>query len=195
MRHAKIAPTEGDDNQIAKKSLDEVFADYDGNSNLSSDASSELSDPQQAHVKVKTVNKYDAIPGGAKKTKVKKEGKDEEQKYESKFLEMRNTLKEKVMKDVMENVLPDIGAYDVDAMADKQVAAEHWSITKNIIKVLKMLGIIKYTLHELILFGRVEDVEKLVDEIINGKDPQPGLLNQVLYTSHVHAHVLYMRSA
>jgi ankyrin repeat protein len=87
---------------------------------------------------------------------------------------LRTELKKKIVREVLAEVLPDIGAYDlngtVQSMGNKRKGQFH--------QMLKFFGLAKLTLHDLIMTGNFNAVEKYLVEINEGRMPNPMLVNQ-----------------
>ena len=64
------------------------------------------------------------------------------------------------------------------AAADKQQIRGHYQWVNRAIYYLKLLGWWNFTLHELIIFERIEMIERRISLITVGKKAQPALLNQ-----------------
>eukprot|EP01038_Epipyxis_sp_PR26KG_P011802 gene11802-15792_t len=86
----------------------------------------------------------------------------------------QNEIKAKVLKEVMDSVLPDAGAYDTNGMVKSRATSEGGYFTK----VLKQLGILEIDLHESVLGGSLNQVQKTIKRIITGKKANPSLINQ-----------------
>ena len=70
---------------------------------------------------------------------------------------VRNELKAKIVKEVMSEVMPDIGSYAIDG-----VIAAVPQRKGRIVTVLKFLGLWPLTLHETVLTGSFDDVKKFL---------------------------------
>lgn len=90
------------------------------------------------------------------------------------FTALRNELKAKIVKEVMDEVMPDIGAYDIDGNVSKAKVER----TGRVINFLKFLGLMRISFHETILQGDYGRIEKYITEITTGKKPNPALINQ-----------------
>lgn len=69
-------------------------------------------------------------------------------------------LKDKIMQIVMEEVLPDIGQYDLDSELNKKVSSNGF-----LVAILKLFGCYKLSLHEIILTGNEKWVSKYLIEL------------------------------
>lgn len=86
---------------------------------------------------------------------------------------MRNELKAKIVKEVMKEVLPDIGAYNIDGIVTATPVRKG-----RIINILKYFGLYPLTIHETIMAGQIKAIQKFMEEINTGKTPNPMLVNQ-----------------
>ena len=84
-------------------------------------------------------------------------------------------LKNNILKEVLSQVLPDDGEYDIDGM----MASRAKSSKSLYIRFFKFIGIIDLDLHEAVLSGSLYHVQRAVKKILYGKDPNPMLLNQL----------------
>lgn len=87
---------------------------------------------------------------------------------------VRSELKKKIVREVLAEVMPDIGAYDVTGTVEAISNAKKGRFYQ----VLKFLGFVKLTLHEIILTGSFNMLEKYIVEINEGTMPNPMLINQ-----------------
>ena len=116
----------------------------------------------------------------------KKDEKTEEKKKKKKtkgqiltasktnFVTMRNELKEKVIREVLSEVMPDIGAYDVNAEPPKK--KEFWY--DPITNWFKFCGCIDLDLHDAVISGSEKLVDAALERYIKGKKSERGLVNQ-----------------
>lgn len=87
----------------------------------------------------------------------------------------REELREKIMKEVMDKVLPDIEAYKFDDDASKKKKVDRF---ETITKILKYFACIELDLHDAVLSANIYHVRNSVRKITQGENPQPHLLNQ-----------------
>ena len=92
----------------------------------------------------------------------------------SDFQKSRNEMRERIMKEVTNEILPDIGAYDIDAAPPP--TQKLWN--GPIVKFCKFLGFWPKTLHELVLDGYFDSVEIYCRKINAGDNPRPELVDQ-----------------
>lgn len=79
----------------------------------------------------------------------------------------RNELKAKIIKEVMDEILPDIGAYDIDGTVEKQ------RIPKGlIIDYLKYFGLYPLSIHETVMNGDFHHLEKFIKRIMTKVEPE-----------------------
>jgi ankyrin repeat protein len=98
---------------------------------------------------------------GGKKMKKKKKNKNENNGKKD-YNAYRQDLKDSIMKMVMDEVLPDIGSYDLDNAMTKKRST---NLQGPCNQILKFFGCLDLTLHETILTGYEQDVEKKVTKI------------------------------
>lgn len=97
-------------------------------------------------------------------------------KQKSKFIQARNKLRDDVLNDVMATIMPDIGAYDIDGMAAKNITE-----SGQCVKILKFLGILNLDLHDAVLSGSAKHVKYSIKKFTNVKNKKyydPSLINQ-----------------
>ena len=97
----------------------------------------------------------------------------EPERGESTFIKNRNALRDSVLKEVMEAILPDIGAYDIDGMAPRST-----NESSQVVRALKYLGFMDLDIHEAVLSGSLKHVKRAVKKMITGKKANPALINQ-----------------
>lgn len=90
------------------------------------------------------------------------------------FTTLRADLKERIVKNILEDVLPDIGAYDMDGMMAKQEAKRKGFY----VTMLKFFGCWTLTLHETVLTGSLKHVEEFLKKMTTGKNANPLIVNQ-----------------
>lgn len=93
----------------------------------------------------------------------------------SSLLKKRNEIRAMVVKDVLEKIMPDIGAYDVDGTTQARKENEAGTY---IIRWLKFLGLMEMDLHDAVLTGSIHRVRGSIRKLTTGKNPQPALINQ-----------------
>ena len=98
----------------------------------------------------------------SKKTNKKKKKKDDDNHGKKDYNAYRQDLKDGIMKMVMDEVLPDIGAYDLDSAMTKK---RSMNLQGPCNQILKFFGCLELTLHETILTGYEQDLEKKVTKI------------------------------
>lgn len=96
------------------------------------------------------------------------------QAEKSSFIENRNKLRDQVLKEVMDEIMPDIGAYDIDGMANRVVKSEEGKLSR----FLKFVGLKGLDLHEAILSGSTKHVRRAIKKITVGKNANPAMINQ-----------------
>lgn len=92
------------------------------------------------------------------------------------YIEMRNELKENIVQEVLKEVLPDIGEYDVDGMMQPKVQKKSKLIT-----ILKFFNLYPLSLHEIIMTGDLVMLNQFITRKVFGKKPKdqnPKLINQ-----------------
>lgn len=99
---------------------------------------------------------------------------EEEPNSESAFIKKRNELKTKILQEVMSEVMPDMGAYDIDGMVRSRSVRKGGPWTK----FLKAVGIKELDLFEAVFSGQLYQVQRTVRTILYGKKPNPKLMNQ-----------------
>ena len=92
----------------------------------------------------------------------------------SDFTKSRNEMRERIMREVTNEILPDIGAYDLDAAPPP--VQKLWK--GPMVSFCKFLGFWPKSLHELVLDGYFADVDKYCQKITSGDNPRPELVNQ-----------------
>lgn len=92
----------------------------------------------------------------------------------SDFQKSRQEMRERIMKEVTNEILPDIGAYDMDAAPPP--TQKLWN--GPIVRFCKFLGFWPKSLHEIVLGGYFDDVEIYCRKINSGDNPQPELIDQ-----------------
>lgn len=85
----------------------------------------------------------------------------------SKLMQRRQEIREKVVKEVLDNILPDIGAYDIDGTTRVRSSNNNSSFLAFIIKWLKILGCLELDLHDAVLTGSLPRVKGSVEKITN----------------------------
>lgn len=83
-------------------------------------------------------------------------------------------LKSKILKDVLSNVLPDDGEYDIDGM----MAGKAKTSNSFIVRIGKFLGFLDLEIHEAVATGSFYHVQRAVRKILSGKESYPYLINQ-----------------
>lgn len=84
-------------------------------------------------------------------------------------------LKNRILKDVLNQVLPDDGEYDIDGM----MASKAKPSNSLLVRFLKIIGLLDLDLHEAVLTGSLYHVQRSVRKILYGKKPNPLLINQL----------------
>jgi hypothetical protein len=160
---SKAAPTTkpGDDGDEGKKN--ETNDDDDGGSEENMYVQSEESDDS-----VEFVGETRPPPTEAqqKKRRLRAAGQGE-----SKFAAMRNEMKERIIKEVMSEVMGDIGEYDIDGMVEDK----SFHFKGPIVDILKFFGCWRLTLHECVVGGKLDLVEQSIARI---NKINPLLINQ-----------------
>lgn len=90
----------------------------------------------------------------------------------SKLVQQRNEIRAKVVKDVMDLVMPDIGSFDVDGSTQRRKENDAGAI---VVRWLKFLGIIDMDLHDAVLTGSINKVRGSLRKI---RETEPALVNQ-----------------
>lgn len=92
---------------------------------------------------------------------------------QSTFIKNRNALRDSVLKEVMEAIMPDIGAYDIDGMVAR-ASNEQSKFTR----AMKFLGLMDLDLHEAVLSGSMKHLRRSVRKVCTGKKANPAMVNQ-----------------
>lgn len=95
------------------------------------------------------------------------------QKPMTNFSKARQALKEKVMKDVLDSILPEMEDYDVTA-PPPDTGKRWWD---PLIRFGKFIGIVNLTLHEAVLSGSEVHLERSLEEVHQGKKSNRPLLS------------------
>ena len=90
------------------------------------------------------------------------------------FAQARQELKERVMKEVLNEVMPDIGQYDVNA--PEPDTGKRWY--DPLIRIGKIFGLVTLTLHEAVLSGSEPYLERAIEKVHQGKKSNRILLSQ-----------------
>jgi hypothetical protein len=78
----------------------------------------------------------------------------------SKFIAQRSALKDKVLKEVMDNAFPDMHEFDVDAFVTTKPIEEPPS---KFVRFLRLIGFLDVSIHEAILNGSVLQLKRSID--------------------------------
>jgi len=89
--------------------------------------------------------------------------------------EKNRNFQNQILKEVMSQILPDDGEYDVDGMMVSRSKPSNSSFTS----FLKMLGILDLDLHEAVNAGSFYHVQRAMRNIMSGKVSNPLLINQL----------------
>lgn len=116
----------------------------------------------------------DAFGTSAKSFKKGKSAKSKKSAA-SKVLRQRNEIRAKVVKDVMDKIMPDIGAYDVDGTTQARKESEAGAF---FVRWMKFIGLLELDLHDAVLTGSIRRVRGSIRKLKSGKNPQPELINQ-----------------
>ena len=100
--------------------------------------------------------------------------KSDLEKQEKNSVENKD-LKNNILMEVLSQVLPDDGEYDIDGM----MASRAKSSKSLYIRFFKFVGLLDLDLHEAVLSGSLNHVKRAVKKSLYGKDPNPALLNQL----------------
>mmetsp|Transcript_26900 Transcript_26900/g.45356 ORF Transcript_26900/g.45356 Transcript_26900/m.45356 type:complete len:306 (+) Transcript_26900:50-967(+) len=103
--------------------------------------------------------------------KEEEEEKAEALKNKSAFVKNRNRLRDTVLKQVLEDVMPDIGSYDIDGMAARASGEK-----SRIRRFLKFLGLMDLDLHEAVLSGSPRHLRRSIDNIKKKEEEDMGAL-------------------
>lgn len=109
------------------------------------------------------------------------ESDEDDNKYKystksSRIMRQRDQLRETVIKDVLDKILPDIEAYKFD---DEETMKKKGNQRfKTCTKILKYFACIELDLHDAVLSANIHHVRSSVKKITQGANPQPELLNQ-----------------
>jgi len=90
------------------------------------------------------------------------------------FVQARHDLKEKIIAEVMREILPDIGQYDVTA-PPVDTSGKKWY--DPFIRLGKIFGLVTLTLHEAVLCGNENFLEKALEKVHQGKKSNRILLS------------------
>lgn len=93
----------------------------------------------------------------------------------SKLIQQRNEVKAKVVKEVLDLVLPDIGAYDIDGTSRVRKESE---TGKFIVKWCKYIGCMDLDLHDSVLSGSVYKVRGTIKKLKKDFEDYKDQLNQ-----------------
>lgn len=96
----------------------------------------------------------------------------------SKFVRRRNELKDRVMKEVLDKVMPDIGAYNIDAANDAEKKKNRLMIKMIFIKFFKFIGLLELDLHDAVLSGSLYQLKATLRKQMNGKNAKPESINE-----------------
>lgn len=89
------------------------------------------------------------------------------------FTKARNALKERVIEEVMREVLPDIGQYDVNTA--EPPTGKNWY--DPCVRLGKFLGLLNLDIHEAVLSGSEYQVESTLEKLHAGKKSNRALIN------------------
>jgi len=89
--------------------------------------------------------------------------------------EKNRNFQNQILKEVMSQVLPDDGEYDVDGMMASKANTSNSFFTS----FLKILGILDLDLHEAVIAGSFKHAQRAVRNIMSGKTSNPLLINQL----------------
>ena len=88
--------------------------------------------------------------------------------------EGRQAMKEKIMAEVLNEVMPDIGTYDVDGMVDTR----YIPTKSKCIRWLLICGCLDLPLHDAVMTGSLKHIQKAVNKIRYDKIGNAVLINQ-----------------
>jgi hypothetical protein len=103
----------------------------------------------------------------------KQDAKNLENDKRSTLKKNQDQLKNQIVKEVLDDILPDVGSYDVDGMVRTRADYKTGFVTNT----LKIFGL-DYNLHEAVLCGQMAQVQRVINKILYGKNPNSLLLNQ-----------------
>jgi len=89
------------------------------------------------------------------------------------FAQEREELKQKVIKEVLQQVMPDIGHYDVNAPPEDN--GKRWY--DPLIRIGKIFGLVTLTIHEAVLSGSENHLERALEKVHQGKKSNRPLLS------------------
>jgi hypothetical protein len=90
----------------------------------------------------------------------RKSGKDQSQ------------IREKIIQDVMNEILPDLGGYADGSLVQRGVASDNFFVVW-----FKFLGCLAMDLHDAVLSGSLDEVKRSVRKICTGPNAKPELMN------------------
>jgi hypothetical protein len=95
----------------------------------------------------------------------------------SNLQQQRQEMKDKIVKEVLDAVLPDIDAYDIDGTSHDRKDAYN-KYYNRLLQWMKFLGCLELDLHDAVLTGSIAQVRKSLHKLTQGKDANPELINE-----------------
>jgi ankyrin repeat protein len=95
--------------------------------------------------------------------------------------QQRNEMKEQIVAEVLEKILPDIDNYDIDGTAHAP-KINYSKVYQKAIDWMKFFGCIELDLHDAVLCGSKAQVRASLLKLTQGKDANPELINE--YDQH-----------
>jgi hypothetical protein len=171
MKSAKIHPTDPTDQleSLYQKSQNVAI----DNEDLFSDVSSEFSDGEE-----KKLDSDRKENKGNSKKQEQQQLSHISSKFKAKFGGNKEEIRAKIMTEVVEKILPDIGTYNEDGYvppAKEKKTSNHY---RNFINTLKLFGLLSLDLHEAVLTGSENQVKKSISKLYHPKNPHPEYINQ-----------------
>ncbi len=98
--------------------------------------------------------------------------KDNSMKGSTKLAQQHNIIREKIVQEVISEILPDMGSY-ANGTFDKHIVKED-SFT---VKWLKLLGCMAMDLHDAVLAGSVDELKRTITKLCVGPKATPEMIN------------------
>lgn len=115
---------------------------------------------------------YDATQDNTEGVEISSSSRKSSRKS-TKFGQQQNDVREKIVKEVLDQIMPDLGAYAIDGTISKPVAQK-----SAVFKWLQFFGCLTLDLHDAILTGYVSQVKYSIAKITIGKNAQPERINE-----------------
>lgn len=99
-------------------------------------------------------------------------------KFAAKFGKNKDELRERIMQEVVDKILPDIGNYNDSGYVPPPKEKKKRKYRDNMIRFLKFVGCLTLELHDAVLTGSERQVRLALHKLYDEKDPHPELINQ-----------------